>query len=74
MINFVQFARRRGSDNTRDQGEDVPMDNDIFRAFCVKVANEKDPEIVELLQRRLRLLLVSEESYRPDPVASADPI
>jgi hypothetical protein len=49
------------------------MDNDIFRAFCVKVANEKDPEIVEILKRRLRLLLVSEQLYGPALLASADP-
>jgi hypothetical protein len=74
MINFVQFACRRGATIPGIKVRAVPMDNDIFRAFCVKVANEKDPEIVELLKRRLRLLLVSEESYRPDALASADPI
>ncbi len=48
------------------------MDNDIFRAICSRVVNEKDPEILELLKRRLRLLLVSEQFCRPDPRASAD--
>jgi len=33
------------------------MDNETFRAFCIRVADEKDPDIVELLKQRLRLLL-----------------
>jgi hypothetical protein len=33
------------------------MDNQIFQAICVRVADEKDPQIVELFKNRLRLLL-----------------
>ena len=33
------------------------MENQIFQAICVRVADEKDPQIVELFKDRLRLLL-----------------
>jgi hypothetical protein len=37
------------------------MDNGMFRAICIKVADEKDPKKLELLQERLRLLLLSDD-------------
>ena len=42
------------------------MDNQIFQAICVRVADEKDPQIVELFKKRLRLLL-REETLRAFP-------
>jgi hypothetical protein len=33
------------------------MDNQTFQAICVRVADEKDPQIVELFKNRLRILL-----------------
>jgi hypothetical protein len=38
------------------------MDNQMFRAICAKVADEKDPKKLELLQQRLRLLLSEQDS------------
>jgi hypothetical protein len=38
------------------------MENQIFQAMCVRVANEKDPQIVELFKNRLRLLLREDTS------------
>ena len=32
----------------------------MFKAICVRVADEKDPQIVELFKERLRLLLREE--------------
>jgi hypothetical protein len=40
----------------------------MFRAICIKVADEKDPTKLELLKERLRLLLFSEFS---DPSTKA---
>jgi hypothetical protein len=40
------------------------MDIELFRAICMKVADETDPHKLELLKQRLRLLL-SEETQRP---------
>jgi hypothetical protein len=42
---------------------------EIFRAICIKVADEKDPKKLELLKERLRLLLSEEPS---DPPAKAE--
>ena len=42
------------------------MDNQIFQAICVRVADEKDPQIVELFKERLRLLLREETGAFPD--------
>jgi hypothetical protein len=36
------------------------MENEIFQAICVRVADEKDPQIVELFKERLRLVLREE--------------
>lgn len=36
------------------------MDHQTFRAICLRVADEKDPEIIELFKQRLRLLLSEE--------------
>jgi hypothetical protein len=36
------------------------MDREIFRAICLRVAEEKDPKIEELFKQRLRLLLFDE--------------
>lgn len=36
------------------------MNNQIFQAICVRVADEKDPQIVELFKERLLLLLREE--------------
>jgi hypothetical protein len=33
------------------------MDTEMFRMVCAKVAEEKDPQKLELLKQRLRLLL-----------------
>ena len=38
----------------------VPIENEIFQAICVGVADEKNPQIVELFKDRLRLLLREE--------------
>jgi hypothetical protein len=35
----------------------------MFRAICIKVADEKDPKKLELLKERLRLLLLSDEAH-----------
>jgi hypothetical protein len=40
------------------------MARDLFQAICVRVADEKDPEIIELFKQRLRLLLLSEQAHR----------
>jgi hypothetical protein len=42
------------------------MENEIFQAICVRVADEKDPQIVELFKERLRLLLREETRAYPD--------
>jgi hypothetical protein len=36
------------------------MENQIFPAICVRVAEEKDPQIIELFKDSLRLLLQEE--------------
>lgn len=41
------------------------MDTELFRAICAKVAEEKDPQKIELLKQRLRLLLM--EGSIPSP-------
>jgi hypothetical protein len=41
------------------------MDTEMFRAICAKVAEEKDPQKVELLKQRLRLLLMEESTPAP---------
>jgi hypothetical protein len=41
------------------------MNNALFRAFCLKVADEGDPKKLELLKQRLRLLLSDEDSEPP---------
>jgi hypothetical protein len=42
------------------------MDHETFRAICVRVADEKDPKIIELFKQRLRLLL-ADETLEPSP-------
>ncbi len=42
------------------------MNNQIFQAICLRVADEKDPQIVELFKERLRLLLREETRAFPD--------
>jgi hypothetical protein len=49
------------------------MDNYMFRAICMKVADEKDPKKLELLKERLRLLLLSEQAPEPPTKAEAKP-
>ena len=39
------------------------MDTEVFRAICIKVADEKDPKKIELLKERLRLLLLSDGDH-----------
>jgi hypothetical protein len=34
-----------------------PLKNDLFRALCLKVADETDPKKLELLKQRMRILL-----------------
>jgi len=41
------------------------MDHETFRAICVRVADEKDPKIIELFKQRLRLLLTDETPEAP---------
>jgi hypothetical protein len=41
------------------------MDHETFRAICVRVADEKDPKIIELFKQRLRLLLTDETPESP---------
>jgi hypothetical protein len=36
------------------------VDHKRFRAFCAKVAEESDPQKLELLKQRLRLLLMED--------------
>jgi hypothetical protein len=33
------------------------MDNETFKLICSRVAQEQDPKIIELLKRRMQLLL-----------------
>jgi hypothetical protein len=40
------------------------MDDETFRALCIKIADEKDPKKLELLKERVRLLLRAEDSPR----------
>jgi hypothetical protein len=49
------------------------MDNYIFRAICIKVADEKDPKNLELLKERLQLLLLSEPAPELLTKAEAKP-
>jgi hypothetical protein len=42
------------------------MDHETFRAICVRVADEKDPKIIELFKQRLGLLL-ADETPEPPP-------
>jgi len=35
------------------------LDADTFRALCQRVAEEKDPSKVEILQERMRILLAA---------------
>lgn len=35
--------------------------NEVFRALCLKVADEQDPKKVELLKQRMRILLQDEQ-------------
>jgi len=35
--------------------------NEVFRALCLKVADEQDPKKVELLKQRMRVLLQDEQ-------------
>jgi hypothetical protein len=47
------------------------MENQLFQAICVRVADEKDPQIVELFKDRLRLLLRDEtpdQAFHEEPV------
>jgi hypothetical protein len=41
------------------------MENELFKRICARVAIEEDPEIIELLKTRMRLLL-SKEIAEPD--------
>jgi len=36
------------------------MPDNVFRALCLRLADETDPHKVELLKQRLRLLLLTE--------------
>jgi hypothetical protein len=47
------------------------MDNQIFQAICVRVADEKDPQILERFKKRLRLLL-QEEPVQTFPEQAAE--
>jgi hypothetical protein len=40
------------------------MDNETFKLICSRVAQEKDPKIVEILKRRMQLLLPERNSDR----------
>jgi hypothetical protein len=40
------------------------MENQIFQAICLRVADEKDPQFVELFKERLRLLLRGESRFQ----------
>jgi hypothetical protein len=55
LLNIIRhcFLRRVNSE--------VPemLDADTFRALCQKVAEEKDPSKVEVLQERMRILLAA---------------
>jgi hypothetical protein len=44
------------------------MNNEMFQAICLKIAEEEDPRKLDLLKQRLRLLLSDEDS--PDPTTS----
>jgi len=41
------------------------MNTEMFRAVCAKVAEEKDPQKLEILKQRLRLLLMEGSVPRP---------
>ena len=35
--------------------------NEVFRALCLKVADEQDPKKIELLKQQMRILLQEEQ-------------
>jgi hypothetical protein len=47
------------------------MDTEMFRAVCAKVPEEKDPQKLEILKQRLRLLLMEGSVPRPNKSAKA---
>src|SRR6202035_4822435 len=57
---FILPLQRR-----RDHNSSVKLHgmvgNEVFRALCLKVADEHDPKQVELLKQRMRILLQDEQ-------------
>jgi hypothetical protein len=43
---------------------------EIFRALCLKVADEQDPKKLELLKQRMRILLQENQDLRVEGVGS----
>lgn len=43
---------------------------EIFRALCLKVADEQDPKKLEFLKQRMRILLQENQDLSVDPVGS----